>query len=393
MAQVFQRLGTGYQHRRTGGQSEQRIDVPAVETRCHPSIDMYLAQSRAAPGQFTPEYAAATGRADQGDTATIEFTDDIEREQAFAVLSLRRDMRGDVVDTKRGRGALADRDNGRGGPQGRQLRGEADGGRAGEDHQFIAERGEQRIAGSRSGDRAQGQTGYGDRQPSQRTHLPHQWPGGTRGPGDHHADPGQRTAGWLCGGRGICRHSQECKTSHDILEVFPCSTYLPVRTQARQTGRLMTIETLPPLHELERFVLDGIPLARAMDLRIAAYDGRSLSMTAPLEPNINDKGCAFGGSMASLMTLTCWALVEQRLREHGFDCDVFVGESTVRYFNPVWEDLRAEATLAPGASWDTFFATLTSRRRARAEIECVIPGAGAKPDASLSARFVAKRRD
>jgi thioesterase domain-containing protein len=155
----------------------------------------------------------------------------------------------------------------------------------------------------------------------------------------------------------------------------------------------MTTETSPSLHELERFVLDGIPLARAMDLRIAAYDGHSLSMTAPLAPNINDKGCAFGGSMASLMTLTGWALVEQQLRERGHDCDVFVGASTVRYLNPVWGDLRAEATLAKGTSWETFFSTLASRGRARAEIECTIPGVGAKPDASLSARFVAKRRD
>jgi thioesterase domain-containing protein len=155
----------------------------------------------------------------------------------------------------------------------------------------------------------------------------------------------------------------------------------------------MSTEPHTSLVELERFVLDGIPLARAMNLRIAAYDGQSLAMTAPLAPNINDKGCAFGGSMASLMTLTCWALVEQQLRERGFDCDVFVGESTVRYLNPVWDDLRAEATLAPGGSWDTFFVTLASRGRARAEIECVIPGGGTKPDASLSARFVAKRRD
>lgn len=148
----------------------------------------------------------------------------------------------------------------------------------------------------------------------------------------------------------------------------------------------------PLVADLERFILDGIPLARSMQLHIAAYDGQRLTMTAPLAPNINDKGCAFGGSLASLMTIACWALVEARLREHGADCDVFVADSTVRYLDPVWDDLRAEATIAPGADWTTFLGTLDARGRARADFTCVVPGADGKALASLDARFVAKRR-
>ncbi|SFW74146.1 MULTISPECIES: YiiD C-terminal domain-containing protein [Luteibacter] len=150
--------------------------------------------------------------------------------------------------------------------------------------------------------------------------------------------------------------------------------------------------TIHALADLERFILDGIPLARAMDLRIADFDGDRLTMTAPLSPNINDKGCAFGGSLASLMTLACWALVEARLRLRGDDCDVFVADSTVRYLAPVWDDLRAEATLAPGADWQPFFATLDARGKARGDFACVVPGPDGKPLASLDARFVAKRR-
>jgi thioesterase domain-containing protein len=147
-----------------------------------------------------------------------------------------------------------------------------------------------------------------------------------------------------------------------------------------------------PLPDLEHFIREGIPLARAMDLHIADFDGQRLVMTAPRAPTINDQGCAFGGSRASLMTVACWALVETRLRQRGLDCDVFVADSTIRYLDPVWEDLRAEATLAPGAAWEPFFATLENRGRARADFTCVVPGTGGKPAASLDARFVAKRR-
>jgi len=148
----------------------------------------------------------------------------------------------------------------------------------------------------------------------------------------------------------------------------------------------------PTLADLERFILDGIPLARAMDLHIAGFDGECLTMTAPLLPNINDKGCAFGGSLAALMTIACWALVEAMLRRRGDDCDVFVADSTVRYLAPVWDNLTAEASLAPGASWTSFFSMLDNRGRARADFTCVVPGGNGKPLASLAARFVAKRR-
>jgi len=94
----------------------------------------------------------------------------------------------------------------------------------------------------------------------------------------------------------------------------------------------------------------------------------------------------------SAMTLTGWGLVELELRMRNLDCDVFVGESTVRYLEPVWNDFVSEARLADGADWPTFFDTLAARGRARIEVTCRVPGTGDKPAATLEARFVAKRR-
>jgi len=148
-----------------------------------------------------------------------------------------------------------------------------------------------------------------------------------------------------------------------------------------------------PASELVSFIHARIPLARAMALELAAHDGDRLALRAPLAPNVNDKGCAFGGSLASLMTLAGWGLVELALRERGIDCDVYVGESSVRYLAPVWTDLLAEARLAEGADWAAFFATLAARGKARIEVACTVAGADGAPAATLAARFVAKRRD
>lgn len=144
--------------------------------------------------------------------------------------------------------------------------------------------------------------------------------------------------------------------------------------------------------QLIQFIRDEIPLARTMDLQLARCDDQMLSLQAPLAPNVNDKGCAFGGSLVSLMTLNGWALVELALRRQGHDCDVFVAESSVRYLSPLWRDFRSEARLAEGADWATFFNTLTARGKARIEVACVVPDDEGKPATTLSARFVAKRR-
>lgn len=154
----------------------------------------------------------------------------------------------------------------------------------------------------------------------------------------------------------------------------------------------MTYDSNAQARQLIQFLRDEIPLALAMDLQRGSFDEHMFSLLAPLAPNVNDKGCAFGGSLVSLMTLSGWALVELALRRQGHDCDVFVAESSVRYLAPVWTDFRSESRLAPSSDWSTFFHTLATRGKARIEVDCMILGADGQPAATLAARFVAKRR-
>lgn len=139
----------------------------------------------------------------------------------------------------------------------------------------------------------------------------------------------------------------------------------------------------------EQQLLADIPLARAMQLRVASWDEDRLRMSAPLAPNINDKGCAFGGSLTSLMTLVGWGLIVLRLRALGRGCDIYVQDSVVRYMAPVWSDLIAEAQLAEGESWDVFLTTLEQRGRARLRVVCRVPLDDGSAAATLEARFVA----
>ncbi|MBL8298330.1 MAG: YiiD C-terminal domain-containing protein [Rhodanobacteraceae bacterium] len=148
-----------------------------------------------------------------------------------------------------------------------------------------------------------------------------------------------------------------------------------------------------PIRALECEILADIPLARAMQLKIAACSPGGLTLLAPLAPNINDKGCAFGGSLASLLTLSCWALVVLRLRAAGEDCDVYVQDSQLRYLAPVWGEIRAESRLAEGENWDVFFAMVGARGKGRLRINASVNGADGKAATTLEARFVALRRE
>jgi len=141
--------------------------------------------------------------------------------------------------------------------------------------------------------------------------------------------------------------------------------------------------------EFERSVLAAIPLTRAMQLRVQDYDGDRLVLAAPLAPNINDKGCAFGGSLVGLLTLAGWGLLVLRLRSEGRSCDVFVQDSEVRYLAPVWGDFTAEARLGDGESWSSFSAALATRGRARIGVRCRVPLATGGDACTLTARFVA----
>jgi thioesterase domain-containing protein len=144
---------------------------------------------------------------------------------------------------------------------------------------------------------------------------------------------------------------------------------------------------------LERFILDTIPLTRAMGLRVLEADARSLTLGAPLAPNVNDKGCAFGGSLASLLTLAGWGLVRVRLGAAAADSDIYVQDSTIRYTAPVWCDLRVRAGLAEGERWQDFEQAFAARGRARVQVVAAALLEDGSAATTLEARFVALRRE
>ena len=150
------------------------------------------------------------------------------------------------------------------------------------------------------------------------------------------------------------------------------------------------MEQPTPMQQIEQR-LAAIPQARAMALKLAACDGESLLITAPLAPNINDKGNAFGGSMASLMTVACWGLFNLHLLRAGIHAEVYVQDSQIRYLTPVYEDLRAVAQATAGHDWTEALNILHDKGKSRIPMRAAIVLADGREAATLEARFVALR--
>jgi len=136
----------------------------------------------------------------------------------------------------------------------------------------------------------------------------------------------------------------------------------------------------------------SMPPVATMGLGIEGYDGQSLRLHAPLERHLNDKGCAFGGSLVSLMTLAGWGLVTLQVQAAELEADVYVADSQVDYLAPLFADLRAAARLGEAGDWSGFTAALRERGRARASLLAEVPLPEGGIACRCRARYVAIAR-
>lgn len=131
----------------------------------------------------------------------------------------------------------------------------------------------------------------------------------------------------------------------------------------------------------------AMPPVAAMQIRASGFDGGRLRLDAPLAANLNDKGCAFGGSLVSVMTLAGWGRVVLGLQAAGLQAEVYVADSQVRYLAPLYDDLRAYAWLASDEDWDLVLHRFREKGRSRVAVSAELVDAGGRAVASLSGRY------
>ena len=132
----------------------------------------------------------------------------------------------------------------------------------------------------------------------------------------------------------------------------------------------------------------SMPPVAAMRLEIGGADAASLRLRAPLAVHVNDKGCAFGGSLVSLMTLAGWGVATLALERAGLHAEVFVASSEVRYRAPLFADLEAVAE-ADAMELAAFVETLRDNGRASLNLDARVPLPAGGSACDMRSRYVA----
>lgn len=125
-----------------------------------------------------------------------------------------------------------------------------------------------------------------------------------------------------------------------------------------------------PLSETEHFLHEKIPLTRAMQVRVESYDAGRLTLSAPLAPNHNHLGTAFGGSLAALVMLAGYALLWLELGDR--EAHVVISESALKFRRPVRGPLRAICERPDDAAMTAFRTEFAARGKARLRLRVVI---------------------
>ena len=134
--------------------------------------------------------------------------------------------------------------------------------------------------------------------------------------------------------------------------------------------------------------LDAMPPVRAMAVQVKSATSERVCLHAPLAANVNDKGCAFGGSIAGLMTLAGWGLLVVRAQALALPAlEVYVADSQIRYLAPLYQAIAAQAWLEDGSRWESAVQRLRQHGRASLNVKAQVLGPDGELVASMDARF------
>jgi thioesterase domain-containing protein len=124
--------------------------------------------------------------------------------------------------------------------------------------------------------------------------------------------------------------------------------------------------------KLKTFFIDHLPITQYMGLEVESYNGNTLILTAPLEPNINDKHTAFGGSLYNMAVMACWGMIYLKTQEQPILCNQVVTEGRIKYIAPVEGRIRAICHAPSEEELTGFFEHFERKGKARINLEAAI---------------------
>lgn len=122
---------------------------------------------------------------------------------------------------------------------------------------------------------------------------------------------------------------------------------------------------------IQDYLHTHIPLSKAMDISVESLDD-GVILSAPLSPNINHRGTAFGGSISTLAILSAWTLVHVRLQEQSIPHRLVIRRNSVEYLQPIDGAFQVHCQPPPQLKWEQLVATLTRKGKGRITLDANI---------------------
>lgn len=144
------------------------------------------------------------------------------------------------------------------------------------------------------------------------------------------------------------------------------------------------------VNELLKFLHEQIPLSKSLGLKIISIDECGARISAPLAPNLNHLGGAFGGSLATMMILSGYIWLYHQLLKNNHHAHVILFKEESEYLLPVKTDIEVLALPPSQADWKKFEESYLRKGTGRLVLhsEIRLPEG---PAANFRGEFVAKR--
>ena len=128
--------------------------------------------------------------------------------------------------------------------------------------------------------------------------------------------------------------------------------------------------------QLESILHVEIPITQAMQIKVLDCSEIEVLLSAPLEPNINHKQTAFGGSLYSVAVLSGWSMVYVLLSRLGINAQIVIHQSEISYLAPVATAIEAHCELSSDTDIEKFNKLMLRKGRARLKLKSRIVSEG-----------------
>ncbi len=134
----------------------------------------------------------------------------------------------------------------------------------------------------------------------------------------------------------------------------------------------------------QKYLSERIPItgSAGMAFTVVRYDDEEVAVRAPLPENVNDKQTAFGGSIASLLTVAAWGMARAIAAAVDATPYIAIQQCKIEYLFPIAADFVAVARRPEGEAVSRFLDLYRrfGKGRIAVESEIVIDG-------QIAARF------